>query len=193
MAIDNNANVAPAITRQNPEMYGKTAADLQASPGDAYIGNRDAQDVNDDAIDTLSSLSETCRDGEYGFTECAEHTQTAEVKAVFLQRASDCRTAAAELQELIVQLGGKPDTGGSVSGAMHRGWVSIKGTLSGYSDADMLQECERGEDVALARYRKALEQNLPPNAQMVVERQAQGTKTNHDQIRSMRDMHTTHR
>ena len=193
MTIENNASVASSLTRQNPDVYGNTDANLQAASGSAYAGDRDAQDVNDDAIDTLTSLCETCRDGEYGFTECAEHTQTPEVKSVFLQRAGDCRTAAAELQELIVQLGGKPDSGGTVSGAMHRGWVSIKGKLSGYSDVDMLEECERGEDVALAKYRKALTQNLPSHVKMVVERQAQGTKANHDQIRNMRDMHKANR
>ena len=73
------------------------------------------------------------------------------------------------------------------SGAMHRGWVSVKGTLGGYSDQAMLDECERGEDAALARYRKALKQNLPPEIKAVVERQAQGVQRNHDQIKALRD------
>ena len=73
------------------------------------------------------------------------------------------------------------------SGAMHRGWVSVKGTLGGYSDQAMLDECERGEDAALARYRKALKQNLPPETKAEVERQAQGVQRNHDQIKALRD------
>ena len=81
--------------------------------------------------------------------------------------------------------------GGTVSGAMHRGWMAVKGTLSGYSDINinMLEECERAEDVALAQYRKALKQNLPLHAITIVDRQAQGTQKNHDQIRDMRNAH----
>lgn len=154
-----------------------------------FSGERDAQDLNEDAIDTLNNLLEICRDGEFGFGESAEHTKTQEVKSVFLQRAGDCRSAAAELEQLIVQMGGTPDEGGTVSGAMHRGWVAVKGTLSGYSDLSMLEECERAEDVALAQYRKALTQNLPQHAKEVVERQAQGAQRNHDQIRGMRNAH----
>ena len=104
------------------------------------------------------------------------------------RRAEDCHAAAMELEALIKQMGGTADAGGSVGGAMHRGWVSVKGTLSGYNDKAMLDECERGEDVALARYRKALKQNdLPAIAQTLVERQAQGVQRNHDQIKALRN------
>ena len=186
MKIDRDLQFSPDGMRNNPN----TVASSTSGASDGLTNDsRDAEDFNDDAIDTLGNLLETCRDGEYGFTECAEHVQSAEVKSVFIQRAGDCRTAAAELQQLIVQLGGEPDDGGSMSGAMHRGWVSVKGTLSGYSDISMLEECERAEDVALAQYRKALKQNMPADVQVVIERQARGTQTNHDQIRDMRDAH----
>ena len=51
----------------------------------------------------------------------------------------------------------------------------------------VLEECERGEDSALAQYRKALKQPLPPAVRVVVERQAQGAQRNHDEVRDLRD------
>ena len=147
---------------------------------------------NDDVIDTLNDLIETCRDGEYGFGACAEHTQGLSLKALFLQCEAQCSDAAAELQRHVVRLGGKPDSGGSASGALHRGWVAVRGTLSGYSDKAMLDECERGEDTALARYRKALKQELPGDVREVVERQRQGAQKNHDQIKALRDEARSH-
>ena len=39
----------------------------------------------------------------------------------------------------------------------------------------------------MARYRKALKENLPPAVRSLVERQAQGAQRNHDQIKAMRD------
>lgn len=142
---------------------------------------------DEDIIESLNELLESCRDGEYGFRECAAHTKAADIKTLMGRHADECRSAGLELQTLIRQLGGTPDEGGSVSGALHRGWVSVRGTLSGYNDQAMLDECERGEDAALARYRKALKGDLPPAIRSVVERQAQGAQRNHDQVKALRD------
>lgn len=142
---------------------------------------------NDEVIDTLNDLLETCRDGEYGFNTSAEHTKSPELKNILVRHAGECRQAGLELQALIRQLGGEPDEGGSMGGAMHRGWVSVRSALSTYTDQAMLDECERGEDVAVASYRKALKQNLPASIRSVVERQAEGAQRNHDQIKALRE------
>ncbi|MDB5944972.1 MAG: hypothetical protein JWQ13_4538 [Ramlibacter sp.] len=141
----------------------------------------------DDVIDALQDLVECCKDGEYGFRACAEQAQRQDLKSTFLQRADDCRSAAQELNEQIRSLGGKTEDGGSVAGALHRGWVSVKATLSTYDDKAVLEECERGEDNAKARYTKALKQQLPASIKLIVERQMQGLQRNHDQIKMLRD------
>jgi uncharacterized protein (TIGR02284 family) len=47
---------------------------------------------------------------------------------------------------------------------------------------------ERGEDVAKAKYRKALENaELPEDVRAIVQRQYDGVLRNHDQIRDLRD------
>ena len=61
------------------------------------------------------------------------------------------------------------------------------GTLSGYSDKSLLEACEKGEDSALERYRDALDEALPDNIRMLIERQYEGVKRNHAQVRSLRD------
>lgn len=147
---------------------------------------------NDNVIDTLNDLIETSRDGEYGFRTSAEHAQSSELKTLLTRHAEECRSAAQDLMALVRQLGGKAEESGSVSGALHRGWVSVRSALSGHTDQATLDECERGEDVAVASYRKALKQELPAAIRSVVERQAQGAQRNHDQIKALRDaMKTT--
>ena len=141
----------------------------------------------DDVIETLNDLLESCRDGEFGFKECAEHVKAQDIKTLLSRHADECHTAGLELVTHIRQLGGEPDEGGSASGAMHRGWVSVRGSLSGYTDLAMLDECERGEDAALARYRNAMKENLPPAIRAVVQRQAQGAQRNHDQVKALRN------
>jgi uncharacterized protein (TIGR02284 family) len=142
---------------------------------------------NDEVVEELNDLIETCKDGEYGFRTCAEHVKSAQLRQVFTSRADECRQGATELQSLVARLGGKADTGSSVTGTMHRGWVNLKGMLSGDSDQAALDECERGEDAALARYRDAIKKSLPDDIAAVVQRQYEGVKRNHDQIRTLRD------
>ena len=63
----------------------------------------------------------------------------------------------------------------------------MKSTLSTRDDKAVLEECERGEDNAKARYTKALQKNLPQDVRTVVERQMQGVQRNHDEVKRLRD------
>lgn len=143
-------------------------------------------DIND-VMETVNRLVETCKDGEYGFRRCAERVEAQALKKTLDRHADECQKSASELQTIISQLGGTAETGGSALGAVHRGWVSVRDTLSGNSDVGVLEECERGEDAALERYRSALEEALPPHVRTIVERQYEGVKRNHGEIRTLRD------
>lgn len=142
---------------------------------------------NDDVIATLNNLIETCKDGEEGFLTCAKDISDPQMKNFFTDRAQTCSRSASELQELVNAAGGKPETSSSVSGSLHRRWVDIKSAVTGKDDEAILNECERGEDVALASYRKALEKSLPEDVRSVVERQYQGVQRNHDEVKRFRD------
>jgi uncharacterized protein (TIGR02284 family) len=141
----------------------------------------------DNVISTLNDLVETSKDGEQGFRTAAEDTKSAELRAVFLARAEDCARGAADLQHVISRLGGNPQERGSIAGAVHRGWVNLKSAASGRSDLSILEECERGEDVAKARYRKALDEKLPEDIRSIVQKQYDAVLRNHDQVRDLRD------
>lgn len=147
----------------------------------------------DDVVSALNDLIETSKDGEQGFQTCAEDISDPQVRQLFANRAQSCGTAAAELQELVRAFGGDPETRSSVSGTLHRRWVDIKAAVTGKDDEAILNECERGEDVAVTSYRKALEKDLPPNVRSVVERQYQGVLRNHDQVKALRDQVRTAR
>jgi len=142
---------------------------------------------DDDLIDILNKLIETCKDGEYGFKTCAEQVKSAQLRTLFTERAQSCRSGATELQAQVSRLGGKPETDSSASGTLHRGWVNLKGALTGGNDQAILDECERGEDAALERYRDAIKEPLPSDVAEIVQRQYEGVKRNHDQIRNLRN------
>jgi uncharacterized protein (TIGR02284 family) len=168
-------------------MSGSTAGMGAAGAvgGMQQAGNNDGD--RDDVVDVLKDLVECCKDGEYGFRECAEQAKRQDLKSTFLQRADDCRRGAQELNECLRKYGASTEDGGSAMGAMHRGWVSIKSKLTAYDDKAVLEEAERGEDNAKARYTKAMQKNLPADVRSIVERQMQGVQRNHDQVKMLRD------
>src|SRR5690606_29573817 len=103
-------------------------------------------DLRSDVIDVLNDLIENSHDGEYGFRTLAERVDSARLKQVFSDRAVACAQAAQELSQWVRAQGGTPADGGTASGALHRGWVKVKGAVGADSEVSMLEEAERGED-----------------------------------------------
>lgn len=141
----------------------------------------------DDVISTLNDLIQTCRDGVEGFRTCAEDIRNPEWKTYFTDRAGRCDRAAHELQDLVVDLGGYPATSSHLSGTLHRRWVDVRSAITGKNDKDVLEECERGEDIAKHHYEAALKKDLPDEVRQIVERQYRGVQLNHDQVKDMRN------
>ena len=147
-------------------------------------------DINKESISVLNDLIETSKDGQEGFKTCAEDIKHPELKALFAKRATDCATAAAELQTAVKALGGDPEKSGSVSGALHRGWVDVKSLVTGKDEEAVLNEAERGEDHALKAYKEAIEKINKHNLlgiRDLVERQFHGAQRTHDQVKALRN------
>ena len=140
-------------------------------------------------IAVLNDLIETSKDGERGFMKAAEDATHASVKDALLASADRCTQGARELQDLVLRLGGKPEGGGSVAGALHRGWLDVKSAMGSRADHAILADCEKGEDAAKKRFHDALEKDLPADVRAVVERLYHGVLQNHDRIRAMRDQY----
>jgi uncharacterized protein (TIGR02284 family) len=121
--------------------------------------------------DVLNRLIQTCRDGELGFRYAANHVRDPEVKALFLELASQRDRFAGEILPHAQRLGGATAPEGSVAGALHRGWMTLKDSMGSHEDAVIIREAERGERIALGAYEEALDGMLPPTTRDVVERQ----------------------
>jgi len=152
-----------------------------------YAGTNDATVSNDDVIDTLNNLIETCRDGQEGFKDAAEAVKDSQLKTLFYEYSQQRAQFGAVLMELVRELGGDPTASGSTAGALHRGWIELKSAITGGSDEAILNECERGEDSAKDNYRSALESNLPANISDVVRQQSQAVQAAHNRVRELRN------
>ncbi|MGI9055522.1 MAG: PA2169 family four-helix-bundle protein [Pyrinomonadaceae bacterium] len=143
--------------------------------------------TNEDVISTLNGLIETNKDGQEGFKTAAEGVKNSEIKSAFYEYAQQRSQFAGELQTSVRELGGDPEDSGSVSGAIHQGWINIKSAVTGQDETAILNEAERGEDSAKSAYKSALEEELPANVRAVVERQSAAIQQAHDKVKAMRD------
>lgn len=143
--------------------------------------------TNAEVITTLNNLIETCRDGQNGFQQAAEGVQNSNLKTVFYEFSRQRAQFVGELQALVRDMGGDPETAGSVAAAVHRGWINIKSAVTGHDDAAILNECERGEDIAKNVYGDAVAMNLPGNVSSVIKRQAQAVQEAHDRVKALRN------
>ena len=144
--------------------------------------------TRDEVIGTLNDLIETCKDGEQGFLTCAADIERLELKQMFEKAAQRCAESARELQMEVQRLGGTPERSGSFAGSVHRRWVDVRSAITGKSEAQVLAECERGEDVAKESYQDALKKDLPADIRAIVERQYQGVLQHHDTVRNLERM-----
>jgi len=137
----------------------------------------------------LNDLIEILKDGQEGFRASATESQSSQLKTTLSEYSLQRSKFAGELQSLAHSLGEKdPANSGSVSGALHRGWIGLKTALASRNDHAILAECERGEDVAVAAYRKALETaTLPADIRATLQTQLAAIEAAHNRVRSLRD------
>lgn len=142
---------------------------------------------NNKTLEVVEKLIETCKDGENGYRDAAEHVKRADLKTFFLNQSLERSKFAGELQAELPHLGehGKKDSG-STSAAIHRAWIDTKVALGG-GDKTILESVEQGEDNAKRNYKEALTTHLPRNVAEIVQRQAASVQTAHDKVRTMRD------
>ena len=127
---------------------------------------------------TLSQRSLTLR---------MENIDDTSLQSELMGYSAQRRDFANDLQNLVASFGDRPAQSGSVAGAMHRGWINLRDALTTRDAYAILAECERGEDSAVAEYRKAAEAGLPAEFDQVIESQFAAVQATHDRIKSLRD------
>jgi uncharacterized protein (TIGR02284 family) len=136
----------------------------------------------------LQELVETCRDGQDGYRDAAEHVSDSNLHTFLNDKSLERAGFAGELEQEILILGEKdPDRSGSVTAAVHRAWIDLKATLGG-GDAAILKSVEAGEDRARKHYEKVAENpELPDYLGTIVRKQLISIQAAHHHVRSLLD------
>lgn len=133
----------------------------------------------------LNHLIRTCRDGEEGFRTAAEAVKNTQLKSLFLDYSEQRAKFANELQLRIAKSGGHPKASGSLAAVAHRGWMSLKTTMTGHDENAVVAECGRGENAALQAYEKALSKPMPSELRELIQRQREQVREAHDRVRAL--------
>lgn len=126
-------------------------------------------------ITALNRCIETCTDAEKGYAIAAADVRDPTLKARFLAHVKERSDFVLDLQRAILELGAMPENEGTVRGALHRGFMTVKRVAEGRDDRLIVEECVRGERAALRDYERALRhvffRRLPPELRAMVESQ----------------------
>ena len=138
------------------------------------------------------SLIQTLEDGKEGFAKGAEKLAgdgSAELAETFRTLSTQRAQFSAELEALAADYGDDIDESGTVAGALHRGWMTLKDALTGNDPRAVLDVAAQGEDHAVKEFKKALDGDLSADLRSVVARQAAEVQEAHDRVRALRDAH----
>ena len=143
--------------------------------------------MSDDS-QVAKELVETLQDGARGFANAAEKLRDGDRPewAAPLQRVSEQRAAfRREIVALGHDYGEDVDESGTVTGTLHRGWISLKDALTGDDPSGVLKAALTGEDHAVSEYEKALEKDLSPGFHEVVSRQHAAIRAARDEVKTL--------
>ena len=109
----------------------------------------------------LHHIHDLLVDSRKGYMEAAERVEDDRVKGLLTAFAQERATLEAAVDaELRVQ---DPDAGhrdgGTIKGDLHRAWMDLRDSLTKSENANVLNECERGEGYLLMRYDEVLKKD----------------------------------
>lgn len=145
------------------------------------------QAAGDTKASALNHLIETTKDGENGYAAAARDCSDASLKHTFMQYSRERRDFSVKLQRLVEGQGKIAEVDGTLGGAVHRGWINLKSTMSTRDNLAVLEECERGEDHAVKQYLEAIEGQELGSATELVQQQCNQVKKAHAEIVKLRD------
>jgi uncharacterized protein (TIGR02284 family) len=140
----------------------------------------------------LNDLIRINNDRIVGYERAIEELkdEDADLKVLFQRYITDSRQYVQELTQEVSRTGGNPADGTTNSGKIYRVWMDLKTAISGKDRKTILNNCEFGEDAAQKAYDMALNADveLEPSLRDLIVRQKATLKTEHDEVKRLRDL-----
>jgi uncharacterized protein (TIGR02284 family) len=139
----------------------------------------------------LNNLVELLIDSRKGYQEAAERVEAPHLKQLLTKLSTERAPLISEVESQL-RMVGEDDMpkDGTVKGDLHRAWIDIRDSLSGSENANVLDECERGEKYLLERYDDIIkDEDVSPQVKTMLNTQRTKVQSNINEVQAL---HATH-
>jgi uncharacterized protein (TIGR02284 family) len=134
---------------------------------------------------TLNELVAILDDGEAFYREAATRVSRSDVNALFLRMARNKAAIAADLRDAIAAAGGNPMSGGTLPGALLRGWGDLRARLSTDARHEYIERLEAFEDRILRAFREVVDGHADTAVRELAQRHIEEISRDHAEMRAM--------
>jgi len=146
--------------------------------------------LKEKTVDTLNDLVQVNNDRIEAYKKALEHTDEADLEALFTNFINTSRNCNQELSGEIKALGGTPVEGTKASGKFFRAWLDVKAALSGNERKVVFDSCISGEEKAAESYKNVLGddiEHLNSEQQTMLGAQLASLRDDYNKVKSKRD------
>lgn len=133
----------------------------------------------------VEDLIETLEDGRKGFGQAADKIADdgrADLASKFRELSSQRARFSAQLREWAGTKSVDIREEGSIGGAMHRGWISLKDALTGDNADAVVGAVKTGEQHAVTEFEDALEKDIDESLRQIVQTQAAAVRQSFNEM-----------
>lgn len=112
--------------------------------------------LEESTLDALKDLAQINRDSVQGFNAAADEIDDVDISALFRDIAARRQRFAQQLAQYVAINDEDAGEGTSLASKLHRGWIDVKGAITGQSKKSILKECQRGEGAIKDKYEELL-------------------------------------
>lgn len=113
-----------------------------------------------DGVPAIERLLTICSDGVEGYRRATASIRAPDLHSMLQRNEVEREEIASVFTNALVEIGGKHEHRGSLTGALHRGWLGALQAM--HADDEIVRECLRGEGSTLEAFTEALTHELPP-------------------------------
>lgn len=145
-----------------------------------------------DTIEVLNDLIQINNDRISGYEKAIRETKAEDddLKILYATMIAESHRNKIALASEVQALGAEIRQGTTAGGKIYRTWMDVKAIFTGHNRHTILANCEAGEEAAKRAYHAALENEfLPAYVRELLVRQEEALRSNHDEIRALRDQY----
>jgi uncharacterized protein (TIGR02284 family) len=134
-------------------------------------------------VSTLQQVAQFVNDAQVRYEQAVKETQEPALQRLYRLLLSQRAEFATELNQIIQNYHGEPETGTTEQGLLYRLWLDLKGGCDVNKEQTLIDLNILGEEWFQKAYQEALEkEDLPQSVRQILERQLQSSQQAYAQL-----------